>query len=974
VHRRDFGTWGIELSDGEFAQALAALGVLAWKWHEWSGKTPDLAQLAAELGRLTQADMAVVPWAVAMTPDSLPVFSYLPDARTLAITWKEGLGRRRFRLEIDRISPLNAGFDPPSTLPWISAQLSRPEVGAQSVYVRADEPRLDAGWGWPLRVGVLRDPDSTNLGQQLSDFLQRAEWARPLAKVVDGQVADAESDILLLPGDVRSALASVASLPRPTRADCTVVLGRARGADDQWYRLVEGIRAAVRTSGVVVADISTKDPRHWFHDLLRELSHNHPIDVALFNAARNNSAPPPFIAASRQLVDFSRLSRQLDRIGVSMQSPEMRDMRVEVRKGTSLERELGRSGPVRLDELGGHLREISSRADKDEAFLHETGAATTGAEAASAPPAASEPAIPAAVTRGGTTRGAEPAADPRYIQAQVHDMSQPGQPVRRQRSLRAGAPHEIAVRIGVPEDDWLGGEPNAPAFPADRLPPDEEEHTLAVALSAPGLLDKSEVATITLPRHGNSKVARFYLLARQGVAALDGRIVIAHRNRVLQTARIRAAIVDGAFDDAPGRIEVEPEVIARQRLGDLKGRAQFDAAVVLNHTASGVSAMMSMSDDKVARFDVPDTLTDEIRYIDKLLTAIVNEPKKYMGDLRSKETEDLLRQLARHGSIINDHIVSDAGLGKKGLAGDGPIQIISAVADARLPAEFIYARESPDEGAPLCPNAEESLRSGKCDATCLSGAREHEVICPLAFWGVRRVIERYRHDSDLTEFTRGRDFAVIPEPSVRRSTLEVLRGGLVAGTQKVDKTVPDGLQAICDAITEGTATPLLPVPDWAAWVVQIDATAPSLLVLIVHTEPTPEDAKIPRMEIGTESWLESAGIREGHVRKSGAGEPLVLLLGCETGNSDRDFANFIGRLRNRGAAIVVASGAKLHTLHAVPAAKAFVVALRNALARGDASFGEVMRDVRRELLANGMPMVLALTAYGDADWRLVPHH
>lgn len=30
-----------------------------------------------------------------------------------------------------------------------------------------------------------------------------------------------------------------------------------------------------------------------------------------------------------------------------------------------------------------------------------------------------------------------------------------------------------------------------------------------------------------------------------------------------------------------------------------------------------------------------------------------------------------------------------------------------------------------------------------------------------------------------------------------------------------------------------------------------------------------------------------------------------------------------------------------------------------------------MRDLPRRLLANGTPMVLALTAYGDADWDVV---
>ena len=35
-----------------------------------------------------------------------------------------------------------------------------------------------------------------------------------------------------------------------------------------------------------------------------------------------------------------------------------------------------------------------------------------------------------------------------------------------------------------------------------------------------------------------------------------------------------------------------------------------------------------------------------------------------------------------------------------------------------------------------------------------------------------------------------------------------------------------------------------------------------------------------------------------------------------------------------------------------------------------APFGEVMRAVRRQMLKTGNPIVLCLTAYGDADWVL----
>ena len=34
------------------------------------------------------------------------------------------------------------------------------------------------------------------------------------------------------------------------------------------------------------------------------------------------------------------------------------------------------------------------------------------------------------------------------------------------------------------------------------------------------------------------------------------------------------------------------------------------------------------------------------------------------------------------------------------------------------------------------------------------------------------------------------------------------------------------------------------------------------------------------------------------------------------------------------------------------------------------NFGEVMLSIRRKALAEGNPMVLCLSAYGDADWRL----
>jgi hypothetical protein len=125
------------------------------------------------------------------------------------------------------------------------------------------------------------------------------------------------------------------------------------------------------------------------------------------------------------------------------------------------------------------------------------------------------------------------------------------------------------------------------------------------------------------------------------------------------------------------------------------------------------------------------------------------------------------------------------------------------------------------------------------------------------------------------------------------------------------------------------------------------------------------------MEIGEASWLPLPQLEQEHVVRENGAPPLVLLLGCETGVPERQFANFVNRLRNRGAAIVVATGAKIHSLHAVPVAKQFLTRIEEAAGKdGDATFGEVMLAVRRQMLADGIPMVLTLNAFGDADWRI----
>src|SRR5690606_3385566 len=123
---------------------------------------------------------------------------------------------------------------------------------------------------------------------------------------------------------------------------------------------------------------------------------------------------------------------------------------------------------------------------------------------------------------------------------------------------------------------------------------------------------------------------------------------------------------------------------------------------------------------------------------------------------------------------------------------------------------------------------------------CAGATAERDFVCPLAFWGLSRIIERHSEERrlsrpELADLVDVKPHAFRVEPVEGRDSLPVLRGALVAGSQRVEKSVPGGLREICCSISDGNAD-LHPVQDWEAWTTQVQGDGPSLLVLIVHTD------------------------------------------------------------------------------------------------------------------------------------------
>jgi hypothetical protein len=80
-------------------------------------------------------------------------------------------------------------------------------------------------------------------------------------------------------------------------------------------------------------------------------------------------------------------------------------------------------------------------------------------------------------------------------------------------------------------------------FPEHLLPESAAGHILNVVFSEPNHAPEPQVQTITLPpRSGPSTTCRFHFQTRGDVSEFEGRIIVLHENRVLQTALLKAEV------------------------------------------------------------------------------------------------------------------------------------------------------------------------------------------------------------------------------------------------------------------------------------------------------------------------------------------------------------------------------------------------------------------------------------------------
>jgi hypothetical protein len=703
-------------------------------------------------------------------------------------------------------------------------------------------------------------------------------------------------------------------------ADAVFLVGTDRRHAVPFFPALREMLSAGSLATVSLGEIAF---RRWFEAVFRNFAHDWPLDVAL----QYHPEEPDLARAVQVILEAPRASLEALRPTRRAASMIRRiDRAVEPYIVPSLSSLLAFSQISAGEPLSPERLEMSLAAlGWDSELRGASMVAEVGRE--SAPMFAVEP---------------RECPEARFVEARVMHSGR----VERG-ALTAGRTYAIDVRIGQGEDaeSLTLGEP----FP-EPVAATDEGHDLTVIFTEPLDAPEPQIAHILLPARGPSDRCRFMLTPSGAWPTVEARVTILHRNRVLQTALLRAEV---ARPSAPAthdaRISLQLESAPRPGFADLAGRRAYDLAFVFNKNLDGQSRALAARKDTavIVAFDW------------KTILSPIDQPLAELAALKTGVVgpgETALRELAELGYILYENVIAKCVRGVR--ATDiSHVQIVTAVGDERFPLELVYDRPPPVAGAPLCPNAEAALRGhGGCGGCPPAGT----VVCPLGFWGLSKVIERYEHQpEDMLELGAAPAW-LLPGPHAQITEVDPLLSIQVGASERVAMTDRDDLVLKLTGLADHG---LQLATSWEEWRTMAAAAPPSLAILLAHASAPV--GHVESLEISRDT-IRLAHINHG-LTGGAANRPVVLLLACEAGAQHTSVLSAVSRLLMAGAAMVLATSVPIWGDQAADVAHRLVEKFHQRHAES-VPMGEFLRAVRRDLMLD-CPMVLSLFAFGDADWR-----
>lgn len=885
----------------------------------------------------------------------------------------ESLGTGGFRIELQ--VELKAGVPLDMELLELVLQ-EQPSPGSHYGF-SVDGLEGKVGWSWPLRAGTLSGP----LGNPwlAPTGTDAAFWMKEMVEVRPLDGASGAFDVLVFPGGIEEAIQAVLAVPRLPRVHTLVILGegtRRKG----WLDRLAFLR---RQSGAgLILWNPVPEPRQylWLEAWVREICHDLPLGFAAASAARRLDLPAPLVFGSAPLMDSRVSGAGWNLVARASRATSAAPPSVAGQESRGLRRRKSKAVPSR------EKRPVLKMAQNPalEALAAEASAVLGPGNAGAFDQEILGARNLARLSRQFDDLTQEAAPDPgtgRFVQVSVRDTAAPR--VVHHGPLAPGRIYDLQTWIGAPKVEALVF---SAAFPEFKLPHARDGHSLTVVFTAPGFTAQPQVQKLWLPRTGDSKRVSFLLPSGNHEGPFRSRILVLYRNRVLQTVILAGSVGQGES------IHLEPEFENQALTEDLEAHPSFEGAFLFNHGEDGEPAATVVAGGAAQWLPLSNTLAAAFPAKIQGMLFELSKASWKVSDLMSPQAQELLANLARNGSEVYRILDKELGLDAS-IAKEGRIQVLSANPDSIFPVEFLYVDAPPDADATLCPHAPAALLGR--DAGCPEGCGRHDTVtlcrhgspggdtgsarvcpggtyttvCPFAFWGIRKVVERqhYQPRSSTGQSPENLQFQVGQLQG--RKKLEVLRSILLGASDRATKVDPKALDALVAEIRALHSTSATVLKDWSNWKDCVAQTHPSLLILVAHTGMDEERA-IATVEIGSTPLLRTS-IDVRYTGGTGENAPMVWLLGCSTAISARDTASLVGAFRMGGAVVVVGTLAPTLGVQVGPVAGLLLEELAAALKAGSTRLGEVMQNVRKRMVAQGALEVLNLVAFGDSEWELV---
>ncbi len=768
-------------------------------------------------------------------------------------------------------------------------------------------------WQWPLRIGVSDDELLASLRDRLGGGLLPAR----LVEVHDARVDARATGLLVVAANPRAAADSLGS--QPPLANAVLCLADPPGESWAVTRARLGLlRALTGAAATVVARPADGEVAAQAEALLRTLrylAHGHTFDVAVTAAfgdhtlvvgeldALNDSALPELALARAQ--QYRREVRELRASRPPALPPMSAPPPLESMPGPVGAEPVGAEPPMAVLPPASALEHLS-----DGGFDQEHHEATEMADHSVAAEAA-----------------LGEVEEDRRLQARLGKAMTGGR-MRRDNVVRTGA-HLVEVFVGPP----VGGALSAGRLTQHQLGFLDATTTkvrLTVVLVPMSPVGEPVRAELEVPRVGRSANAVLPLDIPADATSVEARIVVLHRNRVLQTAVLAGQVgAEATFKE---------HLVLWDDWSGLDDRPAFDRSFVMNHDDSGTSMCASFAGGRFTTI----ASTEEIQGVAERIRGRLVKA----AAIRTGKPEDLrstFASLAVDGRRL--HRLLQGYLGEL----DDPkrLQVVTARASWLLPLEFVYDRPASLD-ATLCTRWQERL---ECGPACFADADDASVVCPSVFWGMNRVIERYYVDATSEV---GSTFRVGGSPTLKRPRLEVTRAALAA-SRKV--RAPD-VKATAKALGD-----VSPAKDWKTWAADLAGTKTDLLVLMPHTDPEADTLEVAG------ALLAGGEIEDRYVTGGQDVMPLVVLFGCDTAGFERNPAGYASLFMQARAGACLSTFTMILGGHAARMCQA-LAALLGDEEREPVPMGELLAQLRRDLVRDGLLAGLSITAYGDSSWRV----